>query len=134
MPDREKILKGLESHRNGFCFACPYNDDVIETTNCKRQLVEDAIALLKEQPKKAHWVKMTGMMPPEFTGHFECDNCGWHGKPFVREIDFAHCPGCGAEMSIGFPGFDGDDCKLTPLDEILADYLKKMDNENEKEK
>lgn len=32
------------------------------------------------------------------------------------------------------PGFDGDDCKSTPLDEILADYLKKMDNQNEKEK
>lgn len=51
MADREKVLKGFECHRNGFCFACPYNDDVIETTNCKRQLVEDAIELLKEQQK-----------------------------------------------------------------------------------
>ena len=121
MIDRNKILKGLECHRNGFCFACPYNDDVIETTNCKRQLVEDAIELLKEQPQKAHWVKMTGTMPPEFTGHFECDNCGWHGKPFVREIDFAHCPGCGAKMSID--GLHADDCKKTPFDQILKDYL-----------
>ena len=52
----------------------------------------------------------------------------------ILESTLDDCPGCGAEMSIGFPGFDGDDCKLTPLDEILADYLKKMDNENEKEK
>ena len=85
-------------------------------------------------PKKAHWVKRLGMMPPEFTGHFECDNCGWHGKLGERETDYNFCPGCGAKMSIGFPGFDGDDCKSTPFDEILGDYLKKMDNENEKEK
>lgn len=88
----------------------------------------------EEQPKKAHWAKMHGMMPPEFTGHFECDNCGWHGKLNERETDYNFCPGCGASMRVGFPGFDGDDCKSTPFDEILGDYLKKMNNENEEEK
>ena len=121
MIDRKKVLSGLECHRNGFCSSCPYDDGSILTTFCKRQLLEDIIKVLKEQPQKAHWVKMTGMMPPEFTGHFECDNCGWHGKPFVREIDFAHCPGCGAEMSID--GLHADDCKKTPFDRILKDYL-----------
>lgn len=98
-------------------------------------------SLLDEQPtvdaepvRHGRWIKMTGMMPPEFTGHFECDNCGWHGKLNERETDCNFCPGCGAKMSVGFPSFDGDDCKSTPFDEILGDYLKKINNENEKEK
>ena len=103
MIDREKVVNGL------LCI----KGDYIPCASCKYAL--------KEQPKKAHWVKMTGMMPPEFTGHFECDNCGWHGKPFVREIDFAYCPGCGAKMSID--GLHADDCKKTPFDRILKDYL-----------
>ena len=52
MVDKQKVLKGLECHRNGFCFSCPYNDDVIDATNCKRQLVEDAIELLKQPEDK----------------------------------------------------------------------------------
>lgn len=109
---------------------CPYFPD------CGGGICNYALGLLKEQPKpkSAHWVKMTGMMPPEFTGHFECDNCGWHGRLNELETGYNFCPGCGARMRVGFPGFDGDDCKSTPFDEILGDYLKKMDNENEKEK
>lgn len=88
-----------------------------------RNIWNNRFEMLKEQPKpkSAHWVKMSGMMPPEFTGHFECDNCGWHGKPFVREIDFAYCPGCGAAMSID--GLHADNCKKTPFDQILKDFL-----------
>ena len=48
--------------------------------------------------KKACWVKMEGMMPPEFHGHYECSSCGWHGKNFEKELNFDHCPGCGAKM------------------------------------
>ncbi len=48
--------------------------------------------------KKACWVKMEGMMPPEFHGHYECSKCGWHGKNFEKELEFDHCPGCGAKM------------------------------------
>lgn len=121
MIDRKKVLSGLECHRNGFCSSCPYDDGSILTTFCKRQLLEDIIEVLKEQPKKAHWVKMTGMMPPEFTGHFECDNCGWHGKSLEREVDFAHCPGCGAEMSLG--NLTAEDCMKTPFDQMIDDRL-----------
>lgn len=132
MVSREKIIKGLECCSLGNCQECTY----FCTGDCLTTLLKNAMTLLKESTdqKRGHWIKMTGMMPPEFTGHFECDNCGWHGKLNERETDYNFCPGCGARMSIGFPGFDGDDCKSTPLDEILADYLKKMDNENEKEK
>lgn len=125
MIDREKVVNGLLCIKGDYipCASCKYAnaDGYGRGYRCKRQCASDAIAMLKEQPKKAHWVKMTGMMPPEFTGHFECDNCGWHGKPFVREIDFAYCPGCGAKMSID--GLHADDCKKTPFDRILKDYL-----------
>lgn len=124
MTDREKAIKGLKclADENSACHSdCPYFTDREEGAFCFRKMAHDALELLKAQPQKAHWMKMTGMMPPEFTGHFECDNCGWHGKPFVREIDFAYCPGCGAKMSID--GLYANDCKKTPFDQILKDYL-----------
>ena len=127
MTDKDKVISGLEKAKTVIENYVPMFYQLNSPAS-----IDYAIELLKEQPKpkSAHWVKMTGMMPPEFTGHFECDNCGWHGKLNERETDYNFCPGCGARMRVGFPGFDGDDCKSTPLDEILADYLKKMDNEN----
>lgn len=107
MVDREKVLKGLECHRSGFCFACPYNDDVIETTNCKRQLVEDAIELLKSQPeqKPGHWKGFTQ------SRYFGTDD---DGEPIFRDgvfyvcsecrrksiIKHPYCPRCGAKMDV----------------------------------
>ena len=52
------------------------------------------------------WIKMTGMMPPEYHGHYECSECQWHMKglrnSWTREEEMAYCPNCGAQM-------DGDD-------------------------
>ena len=38
--------------------------------------------MAKTHAKVVHgkWVKMTGIMPPELTGHYECSRCLWHGK------------------------------------------------------
>lgn len=47
MANREDVIKGLDCHRLGFCFACPYNDDVLSTENCKRNLVYAALEVLK---------------------------------------------------------------------------------------
>lgn len=48
------------------------------------------------------WVKMTGMMPPEYHGHYECSECQWHMKglrnSWTREEEMSYCPGCGAKM------------------------------------
>lgn len=49
MADLEKVLKGLERCRKGFCFACPYNDGVDDNVDCKQKWADDALALLKEQ-------------------------------------------------------------------------------------
>ena len=53
MPDREKVIKGLEicstAHRDGsyHCGDCPYESD--EDNVCGEKLCADALALLKEQ-------------------------------------------------------------------------------------
>lgn len=96
MIDRKKVLSGLECHRNGFCFACPYNDDVIETTNCKRQLVEDAIELMKSQPeqKPGHWIRSSG-----FLSKTQCSVCK---ETYVGDFrTFNFCPNCGVKMDEG---------------------------------
>lgn len=51
------------------------------------------------------WVKMTGMMPPEYHGHYNCSECGWHMKglrnSWTREEELSYCPNCGAKMDGG---------------------------------
>ena len=65
MPDREKVIKGLECCLGGHCIECPYSerwgfgDDV-----CVRTLRKDTIELLREQemgfcPKCHQVVKWT---------------------------------------------------------------------------
>lgn len=48
------------------------------------------------------WVKMTGMMPPEYHRHYECSECQWHMKglrnSWTREEEMSYCPNCGAKM------------------------------------
>lgn len=51
------------------------------------------------------WVKMTGMIPPEYHGHYECSECQWHMKglrnSWTREEELTYCPRCGAIMDGG---------------------------------
>lgn len=48
------------------------------------------------------WIKMIGMMPPEYHGHYECSECQWNMKgissSWIREEEFSYCPNCGAKM------------------------------------
>ena len=72
MADLKKTIKGMECHKNGFCFACPYNDAVDETTECKRSLIDDAIALLKaahEQQNRPTYIVTEGCYSDY---HIEC--------------------------------------------------------------
>ena len=52
MADLEKVLKGLKCCRNGFCFACPYNDVVDDNVDCKQKWADDALALLKAYKRR----------------------------------------------------------------------------------
>jgi len=62
MTKREKVLKGLESHYMGQCFNCPYEDDVISTATCKRNLAHEAIEVLNEQPQ---WISVKKKLPEQ---------------------------------------------------------------------
>ena len=58
MPDIEKVIKGLEFHLKELkigktCFGCPYLKD----DPCEIQLVENALALLKEQEDKINQLR-----------------------------------------------------------------------------
>ena len=48
------------------------------------------------------WIKMTGMLPPEYHGHYECSECQWHmngiRNSWTREEELRYCPNCGAKM------------------------------------
>lgn len=50
MIDREKVIKGLETHikPNSRCVGCPYPNNGL----CGDQLYHDALSLLKEQEEK----------------------------------------------------------------------------------
>lgn len=65
----------------------------------------DSVIIIKNAPtvnvpdrKVGKWVKMTGMMPPEYFGHYECSECGWHLSYHdkTKETELGFCPGCGS--------------------------------------
>lgn len=61
MADREKVIKGLECCRRGFCFSCPYNDGVDENVECKQRWADDALSLLKAQENG--WISVKDRLP-----------------------------------------------------------------------
>lgn len=46
MADNERIVKGHECCKNGFCLFCPYEDGMEDTKSCKGHLADDTIAAL----------------------------------------------------------------------------------------
>ena len=91
MPDREKVIKGLETCYcpPSKCEDCPYND--IEE-NCNDTLCLDAIALLKEREPKP--VKITrNAYDHKF---YHCPNCDHDFYDFYKKPNF--CEKCGQEV------------------------------------
>lgn len=68
--------------------------------------VRNAPTIEAEPVRHGRWIKMTGMMPPEYHGHYECSECHWHMKgirsSWTREEELTYCPNCGVIM-------DGDE-------------------------
>lgn len=66
------------------------------------QVIESIPAVDAMPMVHGRWIKMTGMMPPEYHGHYECSECGWHMKglrnSWTREEELNYCPNCGAKM------------------------------------
>lgn len=90
MPDREKVIKGLEycKHTDGVeCPNCPYwhDDDCVET------LHSDTLALLKEQE---------AVVPYQHDAVWLCGNCtkevvGWTDDITGEDIRYPFCRQCG---------------------------------------
>jgi len=101
MPDREKVIKGLELCTNiQGCFEkinpkCPY---ALRDGTCRYQdLLYDALALLREQepakPKKALWIRPTYQ-------DCHCSRCEMQPEhePGSDVPLYPYCPYCGVEM------------------------------------
>lgn len=80
-------------------------DDADEKRKVITDLVNGIPAVDAVPVRHGRWIKMTGMMPPEYHGHYCCSECGWHMKglrnSWTREEELSYCPNCGAEMSGG---------------------------------
>lgn len=71
-----------------------------------RITIRKQLPIVEAEPvKHGRWIKMTGMMPPEYHGHYQCSECQWHMKgirnSWTREEELTYCPNCGAIMDGG---------------------------------
>ena len=80
-----------------YCAPELWQDEEYIKSKIIKQPVVDAAPVIH-----GRWIKMTGMMPPEYHGHYECSECQWHMKglrnSWTREEELSYCPNCGAKM------------------------------------
>ena len=100
MPDREKVIKGLEElcehlfHEYKIC----YRGDEEDVYN-RFLIADNALALLKDQEAKTgKWIAQDGY---DGDVYYDCSACGesWvmiEGTP--QENGMRYCPHCGAKM------------------------------------
>ena len=97
MPDREKVIKGLEHCVNiDDCRGCVYFEEYSKIIHCGCS--RDALELLKEQRKKGHWIEKGDY---DMDVYYDCSVCGesWttiEGTPWENGMNY--CPHCGADM------------------------------------
>lgn len=101
MPDRDKVIKGLEtcipmkyeSNEEKECRheQCPYGRENYKPMNgCFWDLMSDALAILKE--RKSEWEQIS---PAKI---YKCKACGQ--QVITNDIEcYKFCHGCGAKMS-----------------------------------
>ena len=88
MPNREKVVNGLKHCLHyDCCLDCPYDGP-----NCQNDVLDDALALLKEQEPVVWSYKYN---------HFICDNCGLNVNDevyFMMDKPISFCPACGRKV------------------------------------
>lgn len=53
----------------------------------------------KPERKPAHWIKITGMRPPEYADRHMCSECGGMAlENRMREVLSEYCPHCGGKV------------------------------------
>jgi rubrerythrin len=108
MADREKVIKGIEICLHpGSCRECPYYR-VYDTTieKCAKEMMQDALELLKEQQEQKFFVDSDGKMTPlpiQKHGHWISYGCGFYRCSVCddrKNMNFVpnYCSTCGAKM------------------------------------
>jgi rubrerythrin len=92
---REDAIRWVKTECN------PYGKPTLDFESGKR-VIEHLKQMPSAEPKTGRWIKATGMMPPEFHGHYCCSECGNFANmepPFGNREDLGRfCPNCGARM------------------------------------
>ena len=94
MPDRGKVISGLRHclHYKGSCLDCPYDGP-----NCQNDVLDDALAMLKEQEPKP-----IAYTDNPYTGLpvARCPKCGKFARQFhaFTDEETHYCPWCGQEV------------------------------------
>lgn len=90
-----------------FSLKCPKGTDLdgfIAGTRAVLERICDAPTVDAEPVRHGEWIKIRGMMPPEYMGLKACSVCGWHIHPLgrtafdLKESEFRYCPRCGARL------------------------------------
>lgn len=113
---RDEVIKGLECRLDiggskfEYCLSCPYwkNVDHCEWACLTDDIMRDALALLKQGPKRGRWIKTPGYVTPGGDPVWRCSECGKgihiygieHGTygADVSDGQWLACPNCGALM------------------------------------
>ena len=96
MPDREKVIKGLEAHGCGesmwrICNICPYDKEECVKDRCRDNLLADAYALLKEREAVR---PVFDDSRNDVIGTFHCGAC----HSMLGFIHPLYCPHCGRKV------------------------------------
>ena len=99
MPDREKVIKGLECCQHSsksHCNGCPYfYDGLCSTNDCTADLASDAIALLKEQEAKTVLHREERSVIPVKALSGFCPKCS---HTLIYGMNKHFCGNCGQEV------------------------------------
>ena len=93
MPNREKVIKGIEFHGDykADCRKCPYHNEESLGEGCVEELCHDALELLKDQTPLVPIIASSEDCP--WATYYVCPKCkisiDYHDK---------YCRYCGGEM------------------------------------
>ena len=88
--DKETVIQGLESLRETIRTATQYTFTSGNICAMNMARIDNAIALLKEQVKKGHWIYK------KYDDMFMCSYC----KKYSIHNDYPYCHWCGAKMDM----------------------------------
>ena len=107
MPDRKRVIKSIEDCvlHNHDCVECDYDGCVFKYGDCRRDLLADALALLKEQQSEmlSYIDKWIEVRQNDWTYKLKCPYCGFEYKPDGYEDGTVDdpckvCPNCAKQL------------------------------------